>query len=88
MPFIPDLTDPRYLDEVGWLLYHEKYDRDKFGGSYDAKRRTYSRFLLEEVASYLGQRPTWLEDNKVVSSGCGCSGYRARLASTDKRSRR
>ena len=21
MPEIPDLTDPRYLDEVGWVLY-------------------------------------------------------------------
>jgi SAM-dependent methyltransferase len=52
MPFIPDLTDPRYLDEVGWFLYHEKYD--KFGGSYDAERRTYSRLLLAEVASYCG----------------------------------
>ena len=74
MPFIPDLKDPRYLDEVGWFLYHEKYDRDKFGGSYDAERRAYSRLLLEEVANYLGQRPTWLEDKTVVSIGCGCSG--------------
>jgi hypothetical protein len=79
MPFIPDFTDPRYLDEVGWFLYHEKYDRDNFGGSYDAEGRTNSRPLLEEVASYLGQSPTWLEDKKVVSIGCGCSGYMARL---------
>jgi hypothetical protein len=35
MPQIPDLTDPRYRDEVGWFLYHERYDRDKYGGSYD-----------------------------------------------------
>ena len=28
MPEIPDLTDPRYLDEVGWFLYYEKYRRD------------------------------------------------------------
>jgi SAM-dependent methyltransferase len=74
MPFIPDLTDPRYLDEVGWFLYHEKYGRDKFGGSYDAERRAYSRMLLEEVANYLAQEPTWLEDKTVVSIGCGCSG--------------
>ena len=43
MPQIPDLTDPRYLDEVGWFLYHEKYERDRFGGSYDAERLAYSR---------------------------------------------
>jgi SAM-dependent methyltransferase len=74
MPFVPDLTDPRYVDEVGWFLYHEKYGRDKFGGSYDAERRAYSQLLLEEVANYLRQEPTWLEDKTVVSIGCGCSG--------------
>ena len=25
---IPDLNDPRYLDEIGWFLYHEKYGRN------------------------------------------------------------
>lgn len=74
MPFIPDLTDPRYLDEVGWFLYHEKYARDEFGESYDAERRAYSRLLLEEVANHLNQAPAWLEDKTVVSIGCGCSG--------------
>jgi ubiquinone/menaquinone biosynthesis C-methylase UbiE len=74
MPFIPDLTDPRYLDEIGWFLYHEKYGRDEFGSSYDAERRAYSRLLLEEVANYLSQKPTWFEDKTVVSIGCGCSG--------------
>ena len=39
---LPDLTDPRYLDEVGWFLYHEKYERDSFGDSYDAERLAYS----------------------------------------------
>lgn len=74
MPFVPDLTDPRYVDEVGWFLYHERYDRDTFGGSYEAERRAYSRLLLEEVTTCLGQEPTWLEDKTVVSIGCGCSG--------------
>ncbi|HEX2229239.1 MAG TPA: methyltransferase domain-containing protein [Candidatus Binatia bacterium] len=74
MPFIPDLTDPRYLDEIGWFLYHEKHGRNEFGGSYAAERREYSRLLLEEVANYLKQEPTWLEDKTVVSIGCGCSG--------------
>jgi SAM-dependent methyltransferase len=74
MAFIPDLTDPRYLDEIGWFLHHEKYGRDNFGGSYDAERRANSRLLLEEVAKHLGQEPTWLQDKTVVSIGCGCTG--------------
>ena len=37
MTEIPDLNDPRYLDEIGWFLYHEKYGRARFGGSYDAE---------------------------------------------------
>jgi ubiquinone/menaquinone biosynthesis C-methylase UbiE len=74
MPFVPDLTDPRYVDEVGWFLYHEKYGRGEFGGSYDAERRAYSRLLLEEVTNCLGQEATWLKDKTVVSLGCGCSG--------------
>jgi SAM-dependent methyltransferase len=74
MPFIPDLTDPRYLDEVGWFLYHEKYGRLQFGGSYDEERLTYSRLLLDEVLSYCGHDEQWLRDKTVVSLGCGCTG--------------
>jgi SAM-dependent methyltransferase len=74
MPEIPDLTDPRYLDEVGWFLYHEKHRRDRFGGSYDAERLAYSRLLLEEVAAYVNRDPTWVEGKTVVSLGCGCTG--------------
>ena len=74
MPQIPDLTDPRYLDEIGWFLYHEKYRRGQFGGSYNAERLAYSRLLLEEVVGYLGQDTKWIEDKTVVSIGCGCTG--------------
>lgn len=74
MPQIPDLTDPRYLDEVGWFLYHEKYRRDRFGDSYDAERLAYSRLLRDEVAAALGQPSRWFEDRTVVSIGCGCTG--------------
>src|SRR6266849_7480063 len=74
MPKIPDLTDPRYLDEVGWFLYHEKYRRDHFGGSYDAERLAYSRLLLEEVVGYLGRDVRWTESKTIVSLGCGCTG--------------
>jgi SAM-dependent methyltransferase len=74
MPQIPDLTDPRYLDEVGWFLYHERYARDQFGGSYDAERLAYSRLLLDEVVRYLGKETRWIEDKAIVSIGCGCTG--------------
>jgi ubiquinone/menaquinone biosynthesis C-methylase UbiE len=74
MPGVADLGDPRYLDEVGWFLYHERYMRDKFGGSYDAERRAYSRLLLDEVVEYLGRDASWFEGKTVVSIGCGCTG--------------
>jgi SAM-dependent methyltransferase len=74
MPLIPDLTDPRYLDEVGWFLYHKEYGRLQFGGSYDDERLAYSRLLLDEVLSYCGHDEQWLRDKTVVSIGCGCTG--------------
>jgi SAM-dependent methyltransferase len=74
MATTPDLTDPRYLDEVGWFLYHEKYERGQFGGSYDAERRAYSRLLLREVARFLDRDAAWFRDKTVVSVGCGCTG--------------
>lgn len=74
MAQIPDLTDPRYLDEIGWFLYHEKYRRGQFGGSYNAERLAYSRLLRDEVARYLHTDASWLEGKTVVSIGCGCTG--------------
>src|SRR5687768_14032751 len=74
MPDIPDLTDPRYLEEIGWFLYYEKYRRDQFGGSYEAERLAYSRLLLAEVAEHLGRDVSWVEGKTVVSLGCGCTG--------------
>lgn len=74
MPQIPDLTDARYLDEIGWFLYHEKYARNKFGGSYDSERLAYSRLLLDEIAAYLGQDKKLIEGKTVVTIGCGCTG--------------
>ncbi len=84
MPEIPNLSDPRYLDEVGWFLYHEKYRRDRFGGSYDAERFEYSRLLRDEVAAYLGQDVRGLEGKTVVSIGCGCTGDLAAFPATVK----
>jgi ubiquinone/menaquinone biosynthesis C-methylase UbiE len=74
MPQIPDLTDPRYLDEIGWFLYHEKYRRSQFGGSYNAERLAYSRLLRDEVVRYLDADASSLDRKTVVSIGCGCTG--------------
>lgn len=74
MPQIPDLSDPRYLDEIGWFLHHEKYRRHHFGGTYGEERLAYSRMLLDEVLSYCGQDQKWLEDKMIVTIGCGCTG--------------
>ena len=43
MKELPDLDDPRYLDEVGWFLYHDRFERDAFEGSYENERLDYSR---------------------------------------------
>ncbi len=74
MPQIPDLTDPRYLDEIGWFLYHEKYCRGQFGDSYNAERLAYSGLLRDEIARYLHTDASWFADKTVVSIGCGCTG--------------
>jgi SAM-dependent methyltransferase len=71
---IPELTDPRYLHEIGWFLYHEKFCRDQFGGTYDEERLEYSRMLLDEVLSCCRQDRAWLADKTVVTVGCGCTG--------------
>jgi 2-polyprenyl-3-methyl-5-hydroxy-6-metoxy-1,4-benzoquinol methylase len=74
MPQIPDLTDPRYLDELGWFLYHEKFRRDQFGGTYEEERLAYSQLLLDEVLSACQRERGWLVDKTVVTIGCGCTG--------------
>ena len=71
---IPDLTDPRYLDELGWFLYHEKFRRDQFGASYADERLAYSQMLLDEVLRACEQDRPWLSDKTVVTVGCGCTG--------------
>jgi SAM-dependent methyltransferase len=74
MPQLLDLTDPRYLNEVGWFLYHEKYGPITLGSSFDEERTLFSQLLLDEVLSYCGQDRKWLESKTVVSVGCGCTG--------------
>lgn len=74
MPFIPDFSDPRYLNEVGWFLYREKYGYNHFGHSYAEERLAWSQMFLDEVLAYCGREQQWLKDKTVVSIGCGCSG--------------
>src|SRR2546430_15493406 len=74
MPQLPDLAEPRYLDAIGWFLYHEKYRRYKLGGNYTAERLAYSQLLLDEVIFFLGQDSIWVEGKTVVTIGCGCTG--------------
>jgi SAM-dependent methyltransferase len=71
---MPDLTDPRYRDEIGWFLYHEKVSARYIRGSYDAERVAYSRLLLDEVLGITKRDAKWLADKTIVSTGCGCTG--------------
>src|SRR5262245_32078229 len=74
MPLIPDFTDLRYLNEVGWFLHREKHGYNHFTGSYSAERVIWSKMLLDEVLSYCNWEEKYLQDKFVVSIGCGCSG--------------
>jgi len=74
MPQIPDFHDLRYLNEIGWFLYREKYGYNHFTDSYAKERLAWSPILLEEFLSACGQDRKWLENKTIVSIGCGCTG--------------
>ncbi len=74
MPKVPDFSDLRYLNEVGWFLYREKYGYNHYSQSYAEERVVWSQMLLEEVLGCCGHEQKWLEDKTVVSVGCGCTG--------------
>ena len=71
---IPDFDDARYLNEVGWFLYREKYGHNHFTGSYAKERLLWSQMLLEEFLHCYEKDRKWVEDKTVVSIGCGCTG--------------
>jgi ubiquinone/menaquinone biosynthesis C-methylase UbiE len=71
---IPDLTDARYLREVGWFLYHEKHGPITMGNTFDEERSLFSQALLDTVLKLAGRERKWLEDKTIVSVGCGCTG--------------
>src|SRR5262249_37843159 len=71
---VPDFADPRYLNEVGWFLYREKYGYNHHTGSYEAERLVWSEMLLNEFLEASAHNREWLQDKVVVSVGCGCTG--------------
>ena len=74
MPKLPDFNDLRYLNEVGWFLYREKYGYNHFTNSYANERLAWSPILLEEFLNACGQDRKWLETKTVLSIGSGCTG--------------
>lgn len=74
MPWIPDFDDPRYLNEVGWFLYREKYGYNHWTGSYAEERGVWSGMVLDEFLKLSGRERVWITDKRVASIGCGCSG--------------
>ena len=71
---IPDLDDRRYLNEVGWFLYREKYGYNYHTGSFMEERLVWSKMLLEGFLECSGHEPHWLSDKTVVTIGCSCIG--------------
>jgi SAM-dependent methyltransferase len=74
MPEIPDFSDPRYLNEVGWFLYREKYGYNHHTGSYRGERLVWSQMLLDELTTLAGKDQTWVADKTVLTVGCSCTG--------------
>lgn len=70
---LPDLSDPRYLHEVGWFLLQQKHAPAYAGGGYEAYRPQHSGLLKDEVLGFLGEGEEWLRDKTVVAVGSGCA---------------
>ena len=70
---LPDLTDPRYLHEVGWFLLQEKHKEIYEGGGYEAYRPQHSELLREEFLGLLDETEDWLADKTIVAVGSGCA---------------
>jgi ubiquinone/menaquinone biosynthesis C-methylase UbiE len=74
MPDIPDFGDRRYLNEVGWFLYREKYGYNHFTGSFAGERLVWSEMLLDELTTLFGKDRNWISTKAVLTVGCGCTG--------------
>lgn len=84
MPQLPDLTDPRYLDEVGWFLQYEDYVYGTAGGSYEQERLDSSASLCTGVLGRIRKERSWLSGKTVISVGAGCTGDLAAWPATVK----
>lgn len=74
MNLIPDLDDPRYLDELGWFLQYEQDAYGDSGRTYAQDRLEWSEMLLDNFLDSVGHDREWIRDKTVVSVGSGCSG--------------
>lgn len=70
---LPDLTDPRYLHEVGWFLLQQRDAAAYQGGGYEEHRPRHSSLLKDEVLGFVGEDEEWLRDKSVVAVGSGCA---------------
>jgi SAM-dependent methyltransferase len=73
VPELPDLSDPRYLDEVGWFLHYKHKRRYEYGKPYDDERLENSRVLLEDIPAFCGISEDALRESTVLTIGCGCT---------------
>ena len=71
---VPDLSDPRYLDEVGWFLCHEEFHYEEGGVTYAEQRIINARIQLDEFLTAVGHDEDWLADKSALSIGAGCTG--------------
>src|SRR5713101_4176506 len=78
----PDFNDLRYLNEVGWFLYREKYGYNHYTDSYAKECLVWSQMLLDEVLGLCGRDRKWVEEKAVVTVACG---YQDRRRSTSLR---
>ena len=69
---IERMSEPRFLDEVGYFLYYEKEMRWDFP-DYNEERRVYSRYHLQEVLEIAAEPAEWIRDKRVINIGAGCS---------------
>lgn len=74
MTELPDLSDPRYLDEVGWFLQREDYVYGTARGSFEEERLGSSKRLCTEILEGINQDGAWLSRATVISIGSGCTG--------------
>ena len=71
---IPDFTDPRYLNEIGWFINHEKDVYSGSGMSYTDARIANSHMQLQEFFEISGKDEAWMVNQTVVTIGPGCTG--------------